>query len=251
MTDRDTPIRLNGEWLVLGTILPTTPTLCAEVSIAGCVIDKETRLPIQGARVTVESQDKAFREWRRLKRLAHGDRWNDLLERPDQTWSRADGHFHFLDLPEGTYTLTASLPRAGARYGIAEIGNVKVPPVSADTAGASDIYPQDAYQKLELPSTAIKGTVTFQEAQGSGKTKCVPVFMAEVKIQGARERILTDIDGKYLLAGLEWHKDGKYTVTVAARGYQHEQEELTVRKYDAEERNFILKPQKQERKEHI
>ena len=35
--------------------------------------------------------------------------------------TRNDGHFHFMDLPDGEYSLTPSLPSFGYRYDTAEV----------------------------------------------------------------------------------------------------------------------------------
>ena len=60
------------------------------MAIAGRVTDAETGKSIRGARVS--------------------------LGRGPATFTAADGHFHFLDLSPGEYTLQASLPGAGTRY---------------------------------------------------------------------------------------------------------------------------------------
>lgn len=84
-----------------------------QVAIAGRVTDAETGKPIRGARVSLGS-------------------------RPE-TITAADGHFHLLDLSPGEYTLQASLPGAGTRYGPArmtitvawdEQGNITLAPAN-------------------------------------------------------------------------------------------------------------------------
>ena len=54
-----------------------------QVSMAGIVSDSVTQAPLNEARVS-------------------------LVGRPEKTSSCADGHFHFLSLPVGQYTLRAS-----------------------------------------------------------------------------------------------------------------------------------------------
>jgi hypothetical protein len=66
-----------------------------QVAIAGRVTNAQTGKPIHGARVG--------------------------LGRGPETFTAADGHFHFLDLPPGEYTLQASLPGAGTRYSQAQM----------------------------------------------------------------------------------------------------------------------------------
>jgi hypothetical protein len=62
-----------------------------QVAISGRVTDAQTGRAIAGARVSLDSGPETF--------------------------TAADGHFHFLDLPPGPYTLQASVPGAGTRYG--------------------------------------------------------------------------------------------------------------------------------------
>jgi hypothetical protein len=70
--------------------------------------------------------------------------------RPDQTRTAVDGHFHFLDLPDGDYAVTASLPEAGNRYGTAEAKNLRV---SRDGNGRIDW----AWTDVKVPPTTISG----------------------------------------------------------------------------------------------
>ena len=68
------------------------------VSIAGRVIDVLTDRPLGGVCVTAASRSTSF--------VAR---------------TRNDGHFHFLDLPDGEYSLTPSLPSFDSRYDTAEV----------------------------------------------------------------------------------------------------------------------------------
>ncbi len=86
------------------------------VAIAGRVSDRQTGKPVPGARVTITGPAD-FTARLALQAQQHGDRWERMAERPDRTRAAADGHFHFIDLPAGSYALTAALPAAGSRYG--------------------------------------------------------------------------------------------------------------------------------------
>jgi hypothetical protein len=124
-----------------------------------------------------------------------------MVERPDQTQTAADGHFHFLDLPDGDYTLTASLPGFGSRYGTAQ----RQVTVSRNAEGRILMAPAD----IVLPPTTLKGRIVGQNDN--------PVGVAEVRVQGSGERAFSDGQGNYLMNGLEV---GKRTVAVSAQGYQ-------------------------------
>src|SRR5947209_8433343 len=90
------------------------------VVIAGRIADALSGQPLAGARVEITGAPAAFTSLLALRAMA-GDRWATLAERPDRTSTARDGHFHFLDLPAGAYTLTVSLPDAGSRYGTATL----------------------------------------------------------------------------------------------------------------------------------
>ena len=120
-----------------------------------------------------------------------------------RTSTAADGHYHFLDLPDGQYTLAVSLPGSGTRYGV---GTTQVS-VSRDVGGKIIMASAD----LALPPTTIKGTVTL-------KNKGDPVILAEVCVQGSGERTFTDSKGGYVLAGIEANPLGPRRVTATAQG---------------------------------
>ncbi|HEY7491121.1 MAG TPA: carboxypeptidase-like regulatory domain-containing protein [Candidatus Tectomicrobia bacterium] len=171
-----------------------------QVAIAGRVTDAQTGKPITGAQVSITTAPAAFKA--QLASIAgqHGARWDSMVERPDRHRTAADGQFRFLDLPNGQYTVTASLQRAGSRYGTARV-RVRV----ARSAHGNVTM---AVVNLALPPTTLQGRITDQAAD--------PVVMAEVRVQGSRKRAFSDGEGQYLLTGLEV---GAHTVLVAAQGY--------------------------------
>jgi hypothetical protein len=127
------------------------------------------------------------------------------MERPDQIRTARDGHFHFLDLPDGPYTLSASLPGSGSRYGTRQL-DVTVTSSADNGERNIDMVAAD----MALPPTTLTGQITDQD---SGD----PVVMAEVRVKESGERTFTGEDGKYVLAGLE---RGERIVQITAPGYQ-------------------------------
>lgn len=161
------------------------------VALAGVVVEKESGRPVAGAEVAIESGPAAFEELRALAPARA------------TTTSAADGHFHFLDLPGGTYTVAATVPGTGERFGVArERTRVRVSREGAVTIGTL---------ALALPTTRITGRVTTADG--------TPVPLAEVRVAGGGdERVLTDSDGRFELAVSEV---GGRRLDVSARGFQH------------------------------
>ena len=172
-----------------------------QVAIAGQVSDAQTNDAIGGALVTISSGPPAFGDWLAIRANQYGDRWASLAERPDQARTAADGQFHFLDLPDGEYTVTAALPAAGSRYGTAQVQAT----VSRDGQGRIAL----AGVTIALPATALKGQITGPKKQ--------PVAMVAVRPQGTSATTFSDANGAYLLTGLEV---GSQTLQVSAAGYQ-------------------------------
>ena len=171
------------------------------VAIAGRVIDAQSGKPLGGARVKISAGPSAFTSWLATRAKERGQRWAVLDERPDQTRSRGDGHFHFMDLPDGAYTLTATMPESGSRFGSA----AGTATVSRDAQG--HITP--GTMEIHLPPTTVKGVITGVDD--------APVVMAEVRMAGSGERVFSDGEGRYLLTRLE---AGARRVEITARGYQ-------------------------------
>jgi hypothetical protein len=172
-----------------------------QVAIAGRVQDAQTGQPMAGAQIGITAAPTEFTDWLAIRAMQYGDSWATLTERPDRTRAAVDGHFHFLDLPDGQYTLVAAMPGSGSRFSVAQA----VVSVSRDAQGHINMVAA----ALALPPTTLKGQIIGQSA--------APVAMAEVRVKGSGEWTFSDGQGQYLLSGLEV---GKRTVLVSAQGYQ-------------------------------
>lgn len=171
-----------------------------QASISGVVVNAKTLVPIESALIQIAAAPAEFTSWLALKGLQFGARWDAMMNRPDRTISSNQGIFYFLDLPSGAYTLSASLPSAGTRYGSAQaIFNV-----SRDAQGNVTL----STSTIPLPVTTLTGTVSSANK---------PIVMAEVRVQGSSETIRSDQQGKYLFTGLE---TGNLPVKVLAQGFK-------------------------------
>jgi hypothetical protein len=138
--------------------------------------------------------------------------------------SARDGFFHFLDLPAGQYTLSASLPDSGTRYGTATAQIT----LSADGQGNVSLGTSD----LALPATTVQGRI--KSAPNAG------VWMAEVRVQGSGERAWSDAQGNYVIPGIE---AGTRKLLVTARGFRQKSETVTLgRAGDMVTRDVTLSP---------
>ena len=171
------------------------------VAIYGRVIDSQTNKGIGGARVRISDGPPEFMDTLPYQARSYGRRWESLRDRRDRKHAEPDGHFHFLDLPDGSYTLTALDPGSGSRYGTAQV----IIAVTLDSLG--DPIPTNA--DISLPPTTITGQVTDQ-SNGD------PVFMAQLHVKGSNETTYCDNQGDYRLVGLE---TGSREIQVTAQGY--------------------------------
>jgi len=173
-----------------------------QVAIGGRVIDAGTRKPIGGVLVSLTEMPPAVKVALTRKSIQYGSRWATMLERPDRAATAPDGLFYFLDLPVGKYTMAASFPGSGKRYGTAS-GTATV---SLDVKGNVKM----AFVEIVLQPTSVQGKVT-------GANHKAGVFMAEVRVKGSGERAFSDAQGQYLLGAVE---PGKRTILVFAQGYR-------------------------------
>lgn len=174
------------------------------VAVSGRVSNSQTGKAVGGARVAITDGPAEFISWLETRAKQFGARWQSMLERPDRTRTAGDGHFHFMDLPNGNYTLAVSLPGSGSRYGVAE------EQFTVARNGDGNIVMATA--EIQLPPTTLKGAITAQGSEG-----LEPVVLAEVRVAGSGEQTFSDDQGHYLLSGLE---TGSRTVLISAKGYQ-------------------------------
>jgi hypothetical protein len=147
-----------------------------QAAIAGRLSDGQTGRPIGGAEIRIIAGPPEFANLLALLAVQHGDRWPRLRQRLDLTRTADDGHFHFLDLPDGQYTLEASIPGQGSRYGTAQS--------TAQVSRNPDTSINLATVNPVIQPTTVSGRVTNQSGD--------PVTMAAVQIQGSGERAFTD-----------------------------------------------------------
>ncbi|MCG8364055.1 MAG: carboxypeptidase regulatory-like domain-containing protein [Pseudanabaenales cyanobacterium] len=186
------------------------PQVQHQVSISGRVINAQTQNAIADAQVRIIDAPAAF----------------TAANRPDQTQTATDGLFYFIDLPNGNYTLIASLPGAGRRYGAVSLEvAVSHSPDDKNVITVAD---------LALPPTCLKGQVVNQDA--------VPIILAKVRLKYSEESSFSNQAGQYLLSGLEASEQFERTVIVSAQGYQPTAETVLLSQPGIEETsNFILR----------
>lgn len=193
-----------------------------QVAILGQVTDAHLGRALPGARVEITSGPPEFTSWLALRARQFGERWAALAKRPDRAHTAADGIFYFLDLPPGDYTLTASLPGGGSRYGQATVQARLARNQGQDTVTMERVT-------LAVPTTSIKGNVF---TPGAGKPPGnpppnKPIPMAEIRVQGSGEQVWSDAQGNYALSGLE---TGTRIVVVSLQGYQNKTQTVTLSK---------------------
>jgi Carboxypeptidase regulatory-like domain len=182
-----------------------------QLAAAGRVIDARTGKALQGATVTMTAMPVAFQKKLALKALQYGAQWSGMPERLDRRRSRLDGSFYFMDLPDGDYQLSATLPGMGRRYGNAEAAVN----VSRDNTGRVKV----AFVDLALQPTVVEGKITGAGQKGA-------VAMAQVRVQGSGEQSFSDTKGHYTLACVE---PGERSIQAFAQGYRPAVQKVSVK----------------------
>jgi hypothetical protein len=115
-------------------------------AIGGRVTDARSGKPVgvRGVQVSITAGPPEFVRRVEVLSVAQGRRGAIQGERLDRTFTAADGHFHFLDLPDGRYTLSVVAPAAGGRTAEVE--------VTVSRAGAARPRPAMADIPLEFPA---------------------------------------------------------------------------------------------------
>jgi hypothetical protein len=107
-------------------------------AIAGTVTNEADGKPVRGAIVEIVSAPEPFRLVQALREQQFGRKWRWMQQRVDRTVTGEDGHFHFLDLPNGDYIIAVraagALEAAKVEAGVARKPNTVEKPVKADAA---------------------------------------------------------------------------------------------------------------------
>ncbi len=188
--------------------MPQWEEIRHQVSIAGQVLDALTGRAVACAEVEITSGPKEFAQWLAERKKQHGDMWDNVKNRPDRMRTRHDGHFHFMDLPDGQYTLQAWMPGWGSRYAKDSCT------VTVAHGPSGEIIMAQA--DMTLAPTCIRGQI-------SAENTTEPIALAEVRIKDSGQRTFSSENGHYCLACIE---TGKRTVIASAQGF--EQTSLTV-----------------------
>ena len=149
----------------------------------------------------------------------------EILELELSSHSASDGFYHFLDLPEGAYTLRASAPAEGRCYGVVTTGVT----VATDSTGRPLL---DGQANLALPPTQLRGVVR-------NAATTAPIAQASIKMLASRVSIRSDSLGRYALAPLE---PGTHSVQVAAAGYAAATQLITLTAGQSTTVDFNLDP---------
>lgn len=184
-----------------------------QVSIAGKVIDDQTKAGISGATVRITQAPDRFNQQIRLSALQ--ERHSNRLGVQSQRETSREGCFYFRDLPIGDYTLTASFPSAGTRYQDALPRTVEVVEDHPDLLHLP-------FVELVLLPTALTGQIKDASNQA--------IVMAKIWIEGTADFTFSDAQGNYFLNQLEGSNPSQFastqlpetTVKITAVGYQNE-----------------------------
>jgi len=181
-----------------------------QAALTGRVIDAQTLATVAAVEVKITGVPAAFQKVIDARKLMHGGAWETMKERVDLTSTRRDGMFHFIDLPNGTYTLTFSMPGLARRYGSTTAS------VTVTRNGQGKVT--TPFTTVNLPPTAIKGKVhRFVPASPGNPATTAPLWMAEVQAKGSGEYSYSNSTGDFYLTDVE---PGSRTLVVKAPGFQ-------------------------------
>ncbi|MGD1703169.1 carboxypeptidase regulatory-like domain-containing protein [Dapis sp. BLCC M229] len=200
-----------------------------QISIAGRVLEEgETEKPISGAMVEIIAMPDRFQEILSLKALQYGSQWEKMSDRPDRKITASDGYFYFVDLPQGIYTLAASIPGSRTQYGTKDF--------SLTEDSSKRII--TAIDDIDLFPVGIQGQVIDSDSnEGIG--------LAKIQVDKSTEFTLSNFQGNYRL-GVEistLQKNNKVTLNVSATGYDEVSEEVNIDLTKVTEKDFSLERQ--------
>ncbi|WP_438033291.1 MSCRAMM family protein [Sorangium sp. So ce204] len=161
-----------------------------QAAIAGRVIDQETEQPVAGVHVVITGMPTAFSRELAMAALRHGSAWGSLVERPDRTRTARDGCYRFVDLPDGDYVLSYTVPGGARRYGDA----TRAFTIARGAEG--ELAAQLA--EVALPPTGVRGII---HGPVQGTPEALP--LARVRVAGTGEEAYCDAQGRFYLTGVE------------------------------------------------
>jgi hypothetical protein len=147
-----------------------------------------------------------------------------LLSSGRQRRSCPDGFYAFLDLPDGSYALTATAPSLGSRYGSRTVEGILV---SSGVDGRPKLDPK---ARLALPPTRLAVAVRRADT-------LAPVPGAKLCLRGANVVVHCDAAGTCRVPLLE---AGAQTAIVSAPGFDSHSAPVTVRQGEETSLNFLL-----------
>lgn len=167
-----------------------------------------------------------------------------------QALSKPGGIYYFMDLAEGKYTVSASLPGQGSRYGSVEksvtvgkdcrfrggkhrhkgcfllLGKNRRKGKSRKAKKASE--PTSGDIKLVSITMNLNSTTVTGKVRGlGGGSRARGIVLAEVRIKGGQALAYTNSQGTYTLSDVEI---GTRTLLFEAVGYESEEREITLTK---------------------
>src|SRR5580658_5269954 len=123
------------------------------VAIAGLVLDGISGKPIAGAHLEITAKPKAFAEQLALLKAAQSVSQTQSKS-PDNTRSRSDGLFFFLDLPQGSYTLVGFVPKENAQ-------NIRVSPTKPGQQDPFQLKGDKRYGQAEFEASVTYESEPF------------------------------------------------------------------------------------------
>ncbi|APR88346.1 hypothetical protein A7982_13695 [Minicystis rosea] len=151
----------------------------------------------------------AFRSFLAKRAIVYGALWTALAERPDRTSTAIDGTFHFVDLPDGAYTVTFSAPTSVGRYGSPQVDFT----VARDAEGKL----VTTMTIVCMPPSGARGLVSGPAPGSAPTAPAVSITGARVRVRGSGELAYSDVGGRFYLPGLE---TGTLTLEITASNYE-------------------------------